>query len=44
MPLQGWRLLTSNGIHVGGPDIEANGLSLCALPHKLFDLGVAFIG
>ena len=25
--------------HVGGPDIEANGLSLCALHHKLFDLG-----
>ena len=24
----------------GGPDIEANGLSLCALHHKLFDLGV----
>ena len=26
--------------HVGGPDIEANGLSLCSLHHKLFDLGV----
>lgn len=26
--------------HVGGPDIESNGLSLCALHHKLFDLGV----
>jgi putative restriction endonuclease len=26
--------------HVGGPDIERNGLSLCALHHKLFDLGV----
>lgn len=26
--------------HVGGPDIEPNGLSLCALHHKLFDLGV----
>lgn len=25
---------------VGGPDIEQNGLSLCALHHKLFDLGV----
>lgn len=25
---------------VGGPDIEPNGLSLCALHHKLFDLGV----
>jgi putative restriction endonuclease len=25
--------------HVGGPDIESNGLSLCALHHKLFDLG-----
>ncbi|WP_374640397.1 phosphorothioated DNA-binding restriction endonuclease [Hydrogenophaga sp.] len=24
---------------VGGPDIEQNGLSLCALHHKLFDLG-----
>jgi putative restriction endonuclease len=24
----------------GGPDIEPNGLSLCALHHKLFDLGV----
>lgn len=24
---------------VGGPDIESNGLSLCALHHKLFDLG-----
>jgi putative restriction endonuclease len=27
------------GIHVGGPDIEPNGLALCALHHKLFDLG-----
>lgn len=26
--------------HVGGPDIEPNGLALCALHHKLFDLGV----
>lgn len=26
--------------HVGGPDIEPNGLSLCVLHHKLFDLGV----
>ena len=26
--------------HVGGPDIESNGLSLCSLHHKLFDLGV----
>ncbi len=25
--------------HVGGPDIESNGLALCALHHKLFDLG-----
>lgn len=25
--------------NVGGPDIEANGLALCALHHKLFDLG-----
>jgi putative restriction endonuclease len=25
--------------HVGGPDIEQNGLALCALHHKLFDLG-----
>lgn len=25
--------------HAGGPDIEPNGLSLCALHHKLFDLG-----
>jgi putative restriction endonuclease len=25
--------------NAGGPDIEANGLSLCALHHKLFDLG-----
>jgi putative restriction endonuclease len=25
--------------NVGGPDIEPNGLSLCALHHKLFDLG-----
>jgi putative restriction endonuclease len=24
---------------LGGPDIEMNGLSLCALHHKLFDLG-----
>jgi putative restriction endonuclease len=24
---------------VGGPDIEPNGLALCALHHKLFDLG-----
>ena len=26
--------------HTGGPDIEPNGLSLCSLHHKLFDLGV----
>ena len=26
--------------HVGGPDTEQNGLALCALHHKLFDLGV----
>ena len=26
--------------HAGGPDVESNGLSLCALHHKLFDLGV----
>ena len=26
--------------NAGGPDIETNGLSLCALHHKLFDLGV----
>lgn len=26
--------------NVGGPDIEPNGLALCALHHKLFDLGV----
>ncbi|WP_418321293.1 phosphorothioated DNA-binding restriction endonuclease [Piscinibacter sakaiensis] len=26
--------------HLGGPDVEKNGLSLCALHHKLFDLGV----
>lgn len=25
--------------HTGGPDIEPNGLALCALHHKLFDLG-----
>jgi putative restriction endonuclease len=25
--------------NVGGPDIEPNGLALCALHHKLFDLG-----
>lgn len=25
--------------HIGGPDIEPNGLSLCATHHKLFDLG-----
>ncbi len=25
--------------NAGGPDIETNGLSLCALHHKLFDLG-----
>jgi putative restriction endonuclease len=25
--------------HAGGPDIEPNGLALCALHHKLFDLG-----
>lgn len=24
---------------LGGPDLESNGLSLCALHHKLFDLG-----
>ena len=26
--------------NVGGPDIETNGLALCALHHKLFDRGV----
>lgn len=26
--------------NIGGPDTEQNGLSLCALHHKLFDLGV----
>jgi putative restriction endonuclease len=25
--------------HIGGPDEEPNGLALCALHHKLFDLG-----
>lgn len=25
--------------HMGGPDTESNGLSLCSLHHKLFDLG-----
>jgi putative restriction endonuclease len=25
--------------NIGGPDIEPNGLALCALHHKLFDLG-----
>jgi putative restriction endonuclease len=25
--------------HIGGPDVERNGLALCALHHKLFDLG-----
>jgi len=25
--------------HVGGPDVEPNGLALCSLHHKLFDLG-----
>ncbi|WP_374666859.1 phosphorothioated DNA-binding restriction endonuclease [Ramlibacter sp.] len=25
--------------NVGGPDVEPNGLSLCSLHHKLFDLG-----
>lgn len=25
--------------HLGGPDVEPNGLALCALHHKLFDLG-----
>lgn len=25
--------------NVGGPDVECNGLALCALHHKLFDLG-----
>jgi putative restriction endonuclease len=25
--------------HAGGPDIEPNGLALCSLHHKLFDLG-----
>ena len=26
--------------HVGGPDVVQNGLALCSLHHKLFDLGV----
>lgn len=26
--------------HVGGPDVVTNGLALCSLHHKLFDLGV----
>ncbi len=26
--------------HVGGPDVVPNGLALCSLHHKLFDLGV----
>jgi len=25
--------------HLGGPDVEPNGLTLCAMHHKLFDLG-----
>lgn len=29
---------------VGGPDIENNGLALCAMHHKLFDLGAFTIG
>ncbi len=28
----------------GGPDIEVNGLALCATHHKLFDLGAFTIG
>ena len=35
-----WWPRTSQWHHVGGLDIEPNGLSLCALRHKLFDLGV----
>jgi len=30
---------TSSGTRCGGPDIEVNGLALCALHHKLFDHG-----
>lgn len=30
--------------HVGGPDIEPNGLALCALHRKLFDLGAFTVG
>ena len=28
----------------GGPDIESNGLALCVLHHKLFDLGAFTVG
>lgn len=28
------------GHQAGGPDVEPNGLSLCTLHHKAFDLGV----
>ena len=35
-----WWPRTFQWHHVGGPDIEPNVLSLCALHHKLFDLGV----
>ena len=28
----------------GGPDVEANGLALCSMHHKLFDLGAFTVG
>lgn len=28
----------------GGPDVESNGLALCSMHHKLFDLGAFTVG
>src|SRR5690606_25090360 len=43
------KLLALEAAHImwyqaGGPDIEVNGLALCATHHKLFDLGAFTIG
>ena len=32
------------GFQAGGPDRESNGLALCVLHHKLFDLGAFTLG
>ena len=34
-----WKPRISNGNKAGGPDVETNGLALCALHQRLFDRG-----